>query len=438
MRQCDEGKPKCIACTRHNVPCEYVEPAPRRSDVHHQHALATQNASADPYAVGSSNADIYGLDARLEIQLMNHWTHATSSTFSPDAKFWREDVILLASDNRMLLDAMFALTALHLSRQQPKQWISSIDRATSSRELAGVEPNAANGHRNGEKSPDRSVQTIDDLEYNSRYSRDMLQHARRYFDRSITGHTTGIHNLNKDNLDAVYHTSILLSLVAIFALGEADDDPTLLRVDPLFWTRLAEGIRYTCETRRQMLGGDASADAHLTFGNDRLQAAEELFQHEQGKPFEALLTFGIDHEPPAPEDRLVYQQTVAYLALIHKSVTEAGDNPLLDCWRLAAMASQLPRRFGEMVEYKAPRALTILAYVFAVMKLAAKDVPWFRGIAERQVPLLDQSVPPAWKELLKWPLEIAVGSSAQAAKPEVVSNSDDPVFQLLTRDPASS
>lgn len=50
------------------------------------------------------------------------------------------------------------------------------------------------------------------------------------------------------------------------------------------------------------------------------------------------------------------------------------------------MPSRLPLGFAEMIEKKQHRAMVILAYGFAAMKLIENDSVWNRGIAGRQVP----------------------------------------------------
>lgn len=82
------------------------------------------------------------------------------------------------------------------------------------------------------------------------------------------------------------------------------------------------------------------------------------------------------------------------------------------------MPSQLGRRFTELVEHRQPRALLILAHILATTKLLAKQLPWLREIAERQIPPLQQLIPPAWQEMMKWPMEITFGPQ----QPETIPN----------------
>ena len=73
------------------------------------------------------------------------------------------------------------------------------------------------------------------------------------------------------------------------------------------------------------------------------------------------------------------------------------------------MPSRLPRRWVELVEQRQPRAIVMLAHVFAIMKLVDKKTEWFRGVAERQVPALYETLPNAWKDMMTWPMQVAHG-----------------------------
>jgi hypothetical protein len=86
--QCDEGKPKCSACTKHGVSCEYVLASSRGST---QHALPYQTPPSDiPYnAYGPGRgADDPNLDPLLELRLMHEWTAHACKTFTTTWEFW--------------------------------------------------------------------------------------------------------------------------------------------------------------------------------------------------------------------------------------------------------------------------------------------------------------------------------------------------------------
>ncbi|WPB06951.1 uncharacterized protein RHO25_011611 [Cercospora beticola] len=385
--KCDEGKPKCIACMRHNVVCEYVDPQPRRSDGQQS---AQHNSTFPPYsAPGNPPNDFFNHnmanELTLELRLMRQWTIETCETFTADKDFWQKQATELGLTHRMILDAMFSLSALHIS------WQSLPDVARS--------PNAT------------SVGTA--------VRREMIINAQKYLQRALDGHTAAMSTLNKENAKAVYTASVLLLHYSFLNLGEIAYEPTLPGYDHTFWTRLSGHTHYLCDNWAAMEGGEQSMNEFgVFFGRPNLGEADQLFSQEQGKPFTELLTFAEEYDNSSTDDKAIYQNSVAYLAWIHKSIANDTEPALLNCQRLVAMPSQLGRRFTELVEHRQPRALLILAHILATTKLLAKQLPWLREIAERQIPPLQQLIPPAWQEMMKWPMEITFGPQ----QPETIPN----------------
>jgi hypothetical protein len=136
---------------------------------------------------------------------------------------------------------------------------------------------------------------------------------------------------------------------------------------------------------------------------------DELFDTEHGKPFLKLLTFAEDFESITPGDRLVYQNAISYVGLIYKGISDGTESEMASCRRLIAMPSRMDPRFIDLYEAKQPRAIAILAHLFACMKLIADKVPWFEGIAERQIPKTYEQLPAGWKPMLVWPMAILNG-----------------------------
>ena len=315
---------------------------------------------------------------------MREWTLNTGQTFAVDVDFWQKQATELGLEDggRMILDAMFSLSALHLS--WPQSHLVADDQAAEG-------PNHSDASR-----------------------RDMIIHAQRYLQRALDGHSAAMSNLTMTNAKATYTASVLLLYYSFFNLGEIAYEPSLPGYDHTFWTRLSGHTHYLCQRWQTMDDGERTmTEWGVTFGRSPLKEAGELFSNEQGKPFTELLTFAEEYEANSTDDKAVYQQGVAYLAFIYKSIVESSDSPILNCQRLIAMPSQLGARFNELVEHRQPRALLLLAHIFAMTKLLSDQVPWLRGIAERQIPPLQQQIPPAWQEMLRWPMETTFGSQPE-------------------------
>ena len=87
--QCDEGKPRCAACTRHGVSCEYVF-APSRGTPQDQQQEYRSPPSDIPYNVQGPrrDADDPHLDPLLELRLIHEWTANVCQTFTTAWEFW--------------------------------------------------------------------------------------------------------------------------------------------------------------------------------------------------------------------------------------------------------------------------------------------------------------------------------------------------------------
>lgn len=148
--QCDEGQPRCSACERHNVSCDYV---------HSSNSGGAHEALPTPPIENPSNASVPEhraldprLDPMLELQLMHAWTAYTFRTFSTAWEFWGYQAPLIALEFRHVLDAMFALAALHESRQPSMQWAPTEARSKSKMTLFSVSQRLIVTARSGTKA----------------------------------------------------------------------------------------------------------------------------------------------------------------------------------------------------------------------------------------------------------------------------------------------
>lgn len=136
--QCDEARPRCTACTRHNVPCVYAH-APSSNTLEPQER-PSEPANGPYYDQPEQNGSVpvEAFDHMLELRLMHEWTAYTSKTFSTTWEFWYYQAPFLALEYRYLLDAMLAIAALHASKQPPAQWnpIEGRGKFTSSLAMA--------------------------------------------------------------------------------------------------------------------------------------------------------------------------------------------------------------------------------------------------------------------------------------------------------------
>ena len=237
--------------------------------------------------------------------------------------------------------------------------------------------------------------------------------SRIYLDRAIEGHRRALANLTVENIGAVFITSNVVSNCALFTLSEIDEDATL---DPIQWLHLSRGIKFICQRWREMVGKAWMLYAGIFYGTPDLTDDDELFDYENCRPFERLLSWAKDFEVITPEDRETYQQTLSYIGRIYKRIVNGSDDRLTSCRRFMAMPPRLQPRFVDLVEAKQPRAIVMLAHFFALMKLVEDEVTCLRGIAERPVPKFQAQLPIGWQEMMAWPMAVVRGEVRVASE----------------------
>ena len=253
---------------------------------------------------------------------------------------------------------------------------------------------------------------------------EMLDVSRKYFARALEGHQRAVADINRDNARASYLCSILVCCYSLFTLSEGSDENQSLMLDPMKWFRLSRGTVVIIEQWRQFSGDRWFAEGMCVvntpvcssmktdprtaggmYGEPDLSDDEELFRPTHQEPFQYLLA-PVNGNEIAEEDREAYEHTVAYIGLMYKGIVHNLDSPLATGRRVIAMPARVPLRFLDLVETAQPRAIAILAHCFASMKLAEERFPWFKGIADQQVPKACLALPESWSAMAQWPLEV--------------------------------
>ena len=118
--KCDEGKPRCFACSKHDVVCAYS--STNAADLDEKIGLSSTGSSGGNHIAESASKD--SVDVQLELRLMHLWATDTSQTFSPAVEFWRFQAPEIAISCRYGMEALLSLAALHASKRPPKEFIS--------------------------------------------------------------------------------------------------------------------------------------------------------------------------------------------------------------------------------------------------------------------------------------------------------------------------
>jgi len=151
----------------------------------------------------------------------------------------------------------------------------------------------------------------------------------------------------------------------------------------------------------------------------------EVFRLEYGRPFDVLLRWATEFDYVSEDDSEAYQHTVSYVGLIYKVINEASEPPLATSRRLIAFPARAPPRFLDLALEKRPRALVILAHVVAMMKILAHSIPWYVGIAEKHIPVIESRLPSGWKPVMQWPMAVLHTIDGRGAPLPVPPNIDE-------------
>jgi len=282
---------------------------------------------------------------------MHHYTAITSKTFS-DSKAeefaWQVDVPSIAYDAGYLMDAILAVSALHLRALNPTD--QSVVRASH-----GYMASA------------------------------LAQYSLLLKD--------GVSELNAE---ALFSTAALIAFQSTASRQfEAFDGEYLL---PLSWFHSFQGIKTLVMASWHWL-----RNSNKVYPIISGQPALRLDSDPERTSFFAPLLDGIEQqlalepETTRSDTEQAYEHSVAFLNWAHQKP---------DRGRILGFAATVSRRFVEMFGQQDPRTLVIVSCFFAMTKLV-DDVWWLQGAAAREVMGIYSLLPEEWREKMEWPLRIA-------------------------------
>ena len=249
---------------------------------------------------------------------------------------------------------------------------------------------------------------------------EMRRRSIHYLHRAITGVRESLTDDTDRDYESLIVGSSLITINAMFLLAENDsEDKEVSEFNEDLWLRLGVGPRelswqwlsITNESKVKILGvaGIKPDPTDL----------DEMFNPEAAAPFMTLLDWGAEFEYLTPDDEDAYLKTISYLGVIYKAIRDRSETPLATARRFNVFPSRVPPRFIELALLKKPRAMVVLAHTFALMKLLARDIDWYEGIAERQIPAIYDSLPHGWKAPMRWPLDVVdLGMDTASPIPE--------------------
>ncbi|KAG4438077.1 hypothetical protein IFR05_006443 [Cadophora sp. M221] len=366
--KCDEVHPTCGNCLKHGVSCDFESPeTPASSSTPSFATPSPVVGSASSVSTPRSSTTVMPLyqtptalirahpnpavSRSLEFKLLHHYTALTSQTFSDtneQNRVWQVDIPTIAYDAQYLMDAILAVSALHLRSIHPED--HSLIRASHGYMASSI----------------------------AQYSNLLNQ------------------GLSEMNAEALFSTAALIAFQAS-ASRRFDDDANGTYTLPLAWFHSFQGVKTIVLASWQWL-----RSSNRVYPIINSQPALFLDPDPERKLFFAPLLEGLEEELsrlPAlsqAETKQAYVHAVSFLNWSHQK-------PLRN--RILGFAATVSRRFVDLIGQQDPRALVITACFFALTKVV-DDVWWLEGIAKREVEGIFSMLPEAWWPKMEWALRV--------------------------------
>jgi hypothetical protein len=224
-----------------------------------------------------------------------------------------------------------------------------------------------------------------------------------WLEGALRRHREGLDQLSTSNADAACFTS---SLLHIDSFGSLKDRALDRYEPPVHWLRILRGTRAVIQASRPLLDVEPKpAFATIIRSYDDYLTREAMADPE-ASPIEypqLLEDYGLD-DMRDPETVKAYRHAVWYVGLI-KHAVEAGE-PLMALYRgIIAFPSLVPLRFLDLVEEMAPRALIVMAHIFA-FGAQCQEIWTIGSIPRREVQGMYTRIPSNLRHLMDWPMSI--------------------------------
>lgn len=371
--QCNEAKPVCANCERHQLPCVYDR-------VTSQNSRATESASTaaevttsfdtpssdlsrttDAHITWTDVAEVPESSSRrkLELRLLHDYITRTGPTLGVDSasqSIWARTIPELACQSDALLYSICSVTALHEARLH------------------------------GAAKPST------------------METYQRYLGMAVRAHHLEVSRVSKENVDLICLTSSQLRLCAFDRL---QDRPIKPYTPPLQWLYMCSTSAEIWRRVRQMAQEDKESiivkwvqSMPNAFDDEPFMADENLraLSHLLYRTPDDIL-----NEPWNEQIEKDYKFVVGYVGCV--SVEIEKNNIGYAGRLLCVFPIRAPAKFVKSLESLRPRGLVILAHYFALLTLLSDY--WYIGdCGAREVRAIATVLPPQWREHMKRPLEL--------------------------------
>lgn len=223
-----------------------------------------------------------------------------------------------------------------------------------------------------------------------------------YIDSALQRHRPVTSQLNENTNEAVCLNAVLISLYTLFLRSEPSTEPYQ---PPMLWLSMAHGIRTIMKSVIHQLVRNSSRICPLIFAQPTLWGKEQSCLYEGPlKPFHFLLEYRLDEEEMDEKDKEAYTGAVEYLERLYIAM-ETREPEFIIRKMFSGFPPVVSRDFIQLVSEKRPRALAILARLFAIGK-TVENIWWLRGIPEKEIIGINGNMPVSWKWTMDWPLSL--------------------------------
>ncbi|KAF9694234.1 hypothetical protein EKO04_007859 [Ascochyta lentis] len=376
--QCDEEKPQCLHCVRHNISCTYRQTSTATSDVSSVEDLSPRSDSSWQFvgqddifpnvvsAVGGTPKDLFEMS---DMALLHHWItvggHSILNTHELD-HFWHSVIPSVGFKHQHVIHSVLSISALHIAHTSP---------------------------------PDRS---------------NFLLIAAEHRSKALDGFTEDLQNVGPENCNALFANATLTFLYAFISFGRMFDEEhtdTKNRTTRILggeWIPLVRGTAAVLHpihehVREGPLSAllelynfedlDPTDDTHTSAYSDQLLAAQEIWAADE-------------HAEVYNETLRVLLKCSAWMALFDGSTeVRLGYNRL--CSGPFIWIFTVPEKYLVLQHQRQPPALIIFAF-YGVLLHRLNNYWWAEGCGKNIVGAVDECLGPYWSSWMDWPKQ-AVG-----------------------------
>ncbi|KAI9929863.1 hypothetical protein ASPWEDRAFT_100244 [Aspergillus wentii DTO 134E9] len=377
--KCDEAKP-CLNCVRHSIDCDFLDPKASsetsqkrsgrtsRPTFRFVHSTRSKTLSQSPSATSLPDSSpipnvpsIPAQDDRPlsydDFQLLHHYLTSPQCTFGDKEShdFWKVTIPEIGFKFHFVLHFLLALSALHLSREQP------------------------------------SLQ------------RKYVLQAEEHYLIALSRVTSLLSHMDAENCQALYVSAMLICFHH-FAKGPQQGDYMIFADHgQAEWLGLLRGVRTIISTMRDEFA------SNIPHGPPRSPSQhQQLFDHKPDQYEERLSQlrqFVIDHTAEDPASDVCVEAVDAlsqsFTSIYENSFSVDAFSPWVFGWLY-----RLSDEFNSCLQQKQPVALVIFAHFTVLLKELEIDPLWFmRGWSHHVMDGINCYLHEEDKAWIQWPME---------------------------------